>query len=93
MLDKRHPYQDFENELEVVTRLQDSGCVNVTFCSGALLFQMVSESRASVHLYGDGRECEWLAMISPTTVQATSESKQDWIPWPGRQARHRTQQS
>ena len=71
----RHPYQDFKKELGVVTKLHDSGCVDVTLCSGALLFQVVPESLASVQLNGDEPECERLAMISSTMVQGTSEAK------------------
>ena len=97
----KHPHQDFENEFGVAAKLHDSSCVDVTPCSGALLFQVVPESLASVQFNGDEPECECLAIISSTWMQdgasdVRSETRRLCSPFPDsplRLPRHKPKRS
>ena len=73
MVMDKPPYQDFRNEYGVVTNAHESGLVDISLCSGALLFQVSGESLKAAELTGDEPECDQLASMCSKALQPDSE--------------------
>ena len=73
MVMDKPPYQDFRNEYGVVTNAHESGLVDISLCSGALLYQVSGESLKVAQLTGDEPECDQLASMCSKALLPDSE--------------------
>ena len=87
MVMDKPPYQDFRNEYGVVTNAHESGLVDISLCSGALLYQVSGESLKVAQLTCDEPECDQLASMCSKALQPDSEVKG---PLPRSDAKERT---